>query len=158
MVLGTTFPKGALCIKEISLLLPVECRRSKCSFIGARSSGSSLALTDGDPIDETEDCRLEEGLVESLIASCSSMVSGKLKRLPSPDIAEDSFSGPEFLLPGIVVGHEHPNSFREQPPQIGRTSSHFFFRRLQVQHPVRTRTMRVVLGCRSGGILVFLLG
>lgn len=118
------------------------------------SSRSSLAVTDGDPIDEIdEECRLEPGLVDNLIASCTSIVSGRLNRLKSALSFEASFSGPEFLLPGIIVGHEQPSSFREQPPQIGRTSSHFFLRRLQVQHPVRTRTIRVVLGCRSVGIL-----
>lgn len=161
IVLGTIFPILAIPSADRPLSHVVLCLRSTESFCAMASSGSSLVTTDGDtdPTDEIEECRLEGGLADSLIASCSLIVSGRLNLLKSPfSFGEDSPSGPEFLLPGIIVGHEQPNSFREQPPQIGRTSSHFFFRRLQVQQPVRTRTMRVVLVCRSGGIFLALAG
>jgi len=43
-----------------------------------------------------------------------------------------------LLVPG-GLGHSHSSWFRRHPAQSGLDSSHFFFRRRQVRHPVLTR-------------------
>lgn len=139
-------------MRALSAVPIVEARRSIFSSCMVTSSTPSPRIPDRPPIDEIEGCRCEPGLTGTCIPSNSSIACARLDRLSSSVNPGKSFSGPESLLPGIVDGHEQLRSLRLQPPQIGLASSHFFFRRLQVQHPVRTRTIRVVRGCRSGGI------
>lgn len=49
-------------------------------------------------------------------------------------------------------GHWQVSLLRTQPPQTGFASSHFFLRRRQAQHPVRTRTMGSVRSRLVAGI------
>lgn len=144
MVLGTRLPKG-IAATELSLLAS-EARRSIPSSCIA-SSRPIPVIVDCPPTDEMEEC-LEAGRPGSCIPS-RSPTSKRLDRRSSITLST-SFSVAELLLPGTLEGQEQPKSLRRQPPQIGWISSHFFFLRLHVQHPVRTRTIRVV---RRSGIV-----
>lgn len=104
-------------------------------------------IVDCPPTDEIEEF-LEAGRAGNCIPS-RSPTSKRLDRRSSITLST-SFSVAELSPPGTLEGQEQPKSLRRQPPQIGWISSHFFFRRLHVQHPVRTRTIRVV---RRSGIV-----
>jgi len=131
-------------VRELSLLA-IEARRSTSPSCTVSSTPFS-AIADCPPIGEIEEC--PEARV-GLAGICIPSRSPTLQRLE----LFTSFSLGELRLPGTLEGQEQLKSLRWQPPQIGRASSHFFLRRLQVQHPVRTRTIRVVR--RSGIVFGF---